>query len=144
FISLIDQGKNLDYNTSIQHLEEQHLINERAQSRSQGLRTASFDNYDIRNNGVDVYNIIGCQTGTFSKFTENIQSDHSVVYDFPKVTTGDGTVPLLSAQTIPADSNKIFFYQKADHGKLPSADGVKELITNILMGSALDTGPHIF
>jgi hypothetical protein len=123
FVSLIDTGKDLGYSSSTAEFENQHLINRQALSNSQLLRTSDFDNYDIRNNGVDVYNIIGCKSGTFSKFTEKIQSDGSSVFDFPQETTGDGTVPLLSAQTIPADPGHVFFVPDADHGKMPSENG---------------------
>ncbi len=143
FVSLIDEGKDLDYNSTVAEFENQHLVNSAALANSHALRTADFDNYDIRNNGVDVYNIIGCKTATFGKFTESVQEDGSSVYDFPVDASGDGTVPLLSAQTIPADPDHVFFAPKAEHGKMPSADGIRQQIVNILTGSRLDTDGKI-
>ena len=133
------QNSPVDYNTAIQHFENQKLINTTALTDSNFARTTDFDNYDIRNNGADVYNIIGCKSGTFGKFTEQIQPDGSSVYDFPQETSGDGTVPLLSAQTIPADPSHVFFAPDADHGKMPSEDGIRQEIVNLISGSNIDT-----
>jgi pimeloyl-ACP methyl ester carboxylesterase len=134
---------DLDYAGTIQELNNKKLINSQAQINSQNLHTAEFDNYDMRNNGVDLYNIVGCKSATFGKFTEVVQKFSAPSYDFPKTTTGDGTVPLLSAQTVPADPNKVFFVPKADHGKMPSQDGIRQQIVNLISGSSLSTNGKI-
>ena len=140
-VNQVDQ--DLSYSATITNLENQNLLNNQGVTNGQNLHTPTFDNYDIRNNGVDVYNIIGCKTGTFGNFTEVIQKTAAPMYDFPKDTTGDGTVPLLSAQTIPSDPSHVFFAPKADHGKMPSQDGIRQEIVSLISGVQVDTNGKI-
>jgi hypothetical protein len=102
-----------------------------------------LDDYDIRSAGVDLYNIIGCKSATFGKFTERINKYSQPTFDFPKDTTGDGTVPLISAQSIAATSSQIFFAPKVDHGRMLSTDGIRQQIVSAIIGNQLDTNNKI-
>jgi|GEM_PF-728555 len=138
--SMIDAN----YDQAIQEFENDHLINHDALIQSQALHTALFDNFDLRTTGINLYNIVGCKTFTFGTFRKYIPfslfPSDSLIFDFPQNVSGDGTVPLLSAQSIPTDSDHIFFAPKADHGQMPSANGIRQVIANLLTGSNLDIG----
>ncbi len=134
---------NTNYDQAIQEFESDNLLNSQALTKSQNLHTTFFDNFDLRTAGIEPYNIIGCKTATFGEFIKTIYPSYlpfNDTYDFPKNVSGDGTVPLGSAQSIPADPDHIFFAPKANHGTMPSADGIRQKIVNILTESNLDTG----
>jgi hypothetical protein len=143
-ISTGQLGQYLNYNDTLTEFEQLNLVNNQGVINSELLHTSEFDNFDLRTAGINVYNIIGCKSATFGNFTENTASNTLPYFDFPKITSGDGTVPLLSAQTIPADPDNIFFLRNADHGKLLSANGSRQQIVNIITGSHLDQGPDLF
>lgn len=127
---LIEKGKNKIA------LEDAHI-----------LHTKEFDNFDMRTSGVDVYNIAGCKASTFGTLVEihnkNISKKDLVSYREPIYIKGDGTVPLESATFLPVDEAKRFFSLNADHAKMPSQDGTRQLITNIISGSSLPTSNKI-
>jgi hypothetical protein len=58
-------------------------------------------------------------------------------YDQPEEVPGDGTVPLESATNLPIDSTHKYYALKADHGKMPSQDGIRQQVVNIISGSSL-------
>lgn len=121
-------------------LENNDLINSLAMSDSQVLHD-SLDNLDISSTNVDTYNIIGCKTGTFGSFTANLGINNDIEsFDFPKITPGDGTVPLLSAKSINASDDHTFYAPGVQHSSLLSADGPMQEIVNIVSGSNLDVG----
>jgi hypothetical protein len=133
--SAIDQ--DLNYDPSVAEFNKLNLINDTALARSEELHTSDFDNLDIRADGVDLYNIVGCGTGTFGQFTETINKFSNPTFDFPKITSGDGTVPLGSANSMKTDEDHKFYAPKSSHGKLLSAEGVRQEIVNIISGSNL-------
>ena len=131
-------SKDLSFGEVADELQKNNWINTKALVNSQTLHD-SIDDFDLRTAGIDQYNLIGCKTSTFGEFTETISSTNSVVFDFPKTTTGDGTVPLASAQSLPVDLNHIFFAPKIKHSDLLSSDGARQEIVNIISGANLDT-----
>ncbi|MDP4000688.1 MAG: hypothetical protein Q8P83_00365 [bacterium] len=85
--------------------------------------------YDLDFSNIDMYNIIGCGVGTqagyrFRSFSDSIRG---IGY-----TSGDKTVPLLSARYIDIPFEKKFYANKVEHGKLPSDTHIRELILDIL------------
>ncbi len=140
-ISIISE--DLNYDLSVQEFNTRGLINNQALVNSNNVRTSDFDNFDLRTTGIDLYNIIGCKTATFGKFTESLQNGFLPNFDFPTITTGDSTVPLLSAQSIAADPNHVFFIPKTNHGDLLSANGSRQEIVNILAATNLDTSGKV-
>jgi pimeloyl-ACP methyl ester carboxylesterase len=90
----------------------------------------SLDNIDY--SGLNVYNIAGCKRDTqagyqfaiFNSFISGIRT-----------TTGDETVPMVSAQAINIPNQSKYYVKNGEHTELPSTSGVKELILGILSGN---------
>lgn len=154
FIQVVDRidlfntsVKDLNYDESKSFLINDHLLNSLALSGAENLHTQDFDNYDLRTAGVDVYSINGCKSGTISKIVETRYKDifggTNSVYDIRKETTGDGTVPLDSANNLSVDDGNVFFAIKPDHGKMLSQNGIRQQIVNLISGSTLNIGNNI-
>jgi hypothetical protein len=101
----------------------------------------------MRNSGVDLYSINGCKAGTLSKVIErrakDIFGNSLVSYDQPQRSPGDGTVPLESATNLPINQGNKYYALKADHGKMPSQDGIRQKIVNLISGSSLNVGSNL-
>ena len=137
--------QDLAYSQTADYLKN-HGFNSQAIDNAANLRSADFDNYDVRTDGVDAYNIVGCKTGTLGKLLDlqdingnHLDYDPNPDHDY----SGDGTVPFGSADSVPADPSHVFFAPQADHGKMPSADGIRQEIVNIFTGSSLSTNGKI-
>lgn len=139
--------QKLNFDQTNNFLINDHQFNSQALTNAQNLHTINFENLDLRTAGVDVYSIVGCKTATLSKINENLEETvHGPVvtgYSINNNISGDGTVPMSSAQSIVAGSDKTFYAIKADHGKMPSQDGIRQEIVNIISGSILDTSKNI-
>ncbi len=137
----------LNYAETWMHLAESNVSNSLAVEQTEQLHTSAFDNYDMRSAGVDMYNLVGCKTGSIGMVVEerykNYAGNVSVNYKNPLYTPGDGTVPLESATHAPVDSSKKYYALKADHSKMMSQDGIRQQIINILTGSNLEVGSDI-
>jgi hypothetical protein len=117
-----DQTKDFLKNTG-----RNGLLVDRADEFHQGI--ADLDPADY---GVETYNIVGCGVQTLGRiFILNKESSGGVEYNI-SYTNGDGTVPLKSAEHIPA--LKTYYAKNAVHATMPSLTGVKELIASILSG----------
>ncbi|MDE1970884.1 MAG: alpha/beta fold hydrolase [Patescibacteria group bacterium] len=95
----------------------------------------NLENLDF--SGIDTYNIAGCGTGTESAYA--IKSDNALGnIDY---TSGDGTVPLVSADAIAIPSDHKWYVKNVKHAELPSAIDVRSVIAQILLdGSVTPTG----
>lgn len=122
-----------------------HDLNIAAYNTSQAFHSGDFDSYDLRTAGVDAYTITGCKTGTLGTYTENRITGTTLegAWLLPKVTSGDGTVPYDSANTLPADVAKRLYAVKPDHGKMLSQNGIRQEIVNLIAGSSLVTGSSV-
>ena len=96
------------------------------------FHSSALDNFDTA--GIDAYNINGCDTPTIAKIIKRGLDEYSV-----EMLAGDGTVPLGSSKAIGTDSNKTYYFKNGwwlfgdiEHSTMPSADGIRELITNII------------
>ncbi|MDE2312012.1 MAG: hypothetical protein KGJ93_02915 [Patescibacteria group bacterium] len=136
-------GSDVGFDMAMSDLSAQHLINIQGVAAAEGLHTAGFDNYDMRPAGVDVYNIVGCKSSTLGKITETVSIDGSSYYDFRQPVNGDGTVPANSAGSLAVNDEHVFFAPKANHGKMLSANGIRQEIVNIVAGKDLSTGGKI-
>ncbi|MBL8031850.1 MAG: hypothetical protein JNK33_06050, partial [Candidatus Doudnabacteria bacterium] len=120
--------------------------NQAGLTNAEAVHNTSFDDYDMRTAGVDVYNIVGCKTGTLGQVVErrkpSVFGAPNISYDVPEETLGDGTVPLESATNLPVDASHKYYGLKVEHGKMMSQDGVRQQIVNIVAGSNLTT-PHM-
>ncbi len=134
-----DQERDMDFTGALNNLIDSGSLNSLGVDENKNLHTPDFDNFDVRTAGVDAYNIVGCGSATLGKFTGTVNGNGSWDFNFPQVMAGDGTVPFGSAQSIAADTNKIFFVPKIQHTNLLSSDGPSQEIVNILAESNLDT-----
>ncbi len=154
FIKLIEQKlfapdtiTSLNYSQSGSFLLEDHGLNVQAYLNAQNLHSENFLSYDLRTAGVDVYNMVGCGTATIGQIIEqrgkDILGNNLYSYLKPKSVSGDETVPFESADSIQADINKKFYVKKTPHSSLLSASGSRQLITNLLTASNLNTGNKV-
>lgn len=94
----------------------------------------NIDNLDPSDYGIETYNIVGCGVQTLGKiFVLNKETSGDVEYNISYIN-GDGTVPLKSAESIPA--LKTYYAKNAVHATMPSTSGIKELIADILMATS--------
>ena len=157
FVKVIDDGslmdsndqtqKDLNYSEFESFLTGDHNLNAEGLAGAESLHAQSFDDFDMRTAGIDLYSINGCKAGTVGTIVEhrfeNILGQDFVGYKRPGFTPGDGTVPLESATHLPIDSNRKFYSLKGEHGKMMSQDGSRQQIVNILAGSALEVKPEL-
>ena len=138
--------ENLDFTQMAGFLAE-HNLNSQAFTNATALHSSNFDNFDLRTAGVDPYSIVGCKSGTIGGITEyrNVYDNGTILTNGYTLddTTGDGTVPMASADSLPANDDHIFYAPKSEHGKLLSADGTRQEIVNIIAGTSLDTGDKV-
>lgn len=153
YVKIIDQNlfsssvQDLDFSQINSFLTTDHGLNNQALNNTQNLHTINFDNFDMRNSGVDLYSISGCRAGTISKVIERRDKDifgnTNITYDQPQLSPGDGTVPLESATNLPINQDHKYFALKADHGKMPSQDGIRQEIVNLITGSNLSFSSNL-
>jgi len=97
---------------------------------------SDLDNYSPQSAGVKTYNIMGCGQPTIGQiFILNKEKSGKYEYGL-KYITGDGTVPLRSAQAIVADED--YYIRNTEHSTLPSAQGIKQLAKAILDETTAD------
>lgn len=151
YLALVDMSKSteksLNYDESKNYLTDDKGLNEQALTGAENLHTQSFDSYDLRIAGVDLYSITGCKSPTIAQVAEvkskDVFGNYRIAYDVLKETSGDGTVPFGSADSIMADDDNVFYAIKANHGKMPSQDGIRQEIVNLISGSSLDVGSNV-
>ena len=156
FITQIDIGygsiadgveTDLNYQEFEKYMINEKGLNQYAFDNSQNLHTQAFDNYDLRNAGVDIYAIDGCKTPTLANFLEikskNILGQESTKFGKLDLKTGDGTVTIQSSTNLPIDQSHKFYAINSDHGKMPSANGIRQKIVNIISGSNLSIDQNI-
>ncbi|MDP3043151.1 MAG: alpha/beta hydrolase [bacterium] len=93
---------------------------------------SNLDNYSPQQDNITTFNIVGCGSPTIGQiFVMN--KDKSGKYEYGlKYINGDETVPLRSAGVLAADDT--YFAIDAKHAYLPSANGVRQLISAMLKG----------
>ena len=110
------------------------FLNEKSQNPIMFQKTEDFysKNLDSFNfDGIETYNIVGCKTGTQSAYSFDIFGEIGQT----GYSSGDGTVPLVSADYINISNQNKFYIKDGEHAELPSTDGVRDLILNILEGN---------
>jgi len=158
FVKVIDHGepldffdgteKDLNYQEFENYLAEDYNLNSSAFDNAEILHAQTFDDFDMRTAGVDLYSITGCKAGTLSQVVEirykDILGGEYTAYGQPKQSPGDGTVPLESSTNLPIDQDRKFYLLSADHSKMLSQNGGRQEIVNLISGSSLNTGKDIF
>jgi hypothetical protein len=139
-----DTEKELTFSEVKDYLLNEKKLNSLAIEKAHSLHTTNFDSYDLRTAGVDLYNIVGCKTGTLTQMLDfQKPNGEHIRYDYAEPEPGDGTVPLESATNLPVDQAHKFFALKADHGKMPSQNGIRQTIVNVISGSSLNVDSSI-
>ncbi|MFA6551913.1 MAG: hypothetical protein WCT19_00235 [Candidatus Paceibacterota bacterium] len=135
--------ENLNFTDLRNLLSTGFNLNSQGLSNSENFHSESFDNFDIRTAGVDLYSIVGCKSGTIGKINEikNDRSEH-LLFTLTE-TTGDGTVPAASANSLAINDNNVFYAIKPDHGKMLSSEGIRQKIVNIVASTTLNVGTKI-
>ncbi len=116
----------LNYDNTSNWLKNENL-NDLLINNSESFSNKNLYNQDF--SGIEVFNITGCKTSTQAAYKYSIGNlgIGSILY-----TSGDGTVPQISSETINIPSNQKYYVKDAKHAELPSTQGVKELISGIL------------
>ena len=90
----------------------------------------AIDNWNGTDYGVErIINIVGCGLATPASIYQ-LSGDHKYLLDYKN---GDEEVPLGSAEAL--NSTQIYYAKNAVHGTLPSKDGVRQLIANLVSGN---------
>ncbi|MDO8668146.1 MAG: hypothetical protein Q7K35_03535 [bacterium] len=91
---------------------------------------SDLDNYSPKADGIETYNIMGCGSPTIGQiFVLNKEKSGGYEYGL-KYISGDGTVPLRSAEALQADDS--YYIKGVEHSSLPGANGVKQVTRAIL------------
>jgi len=138
--------QNLDFNQTNNFLLNDHHLNNQALINAGQLHSMDFDSYDMRSAGVNLYAIVGCKSptlGTITEFREKGQSSLSVKGYTMSNISGDGTVPLGSAESLKVNTSNLFYAIKANHGKMLSAEGIRKTIVNLVSGSIAVGGNNV-
>ncbi|OGE75810.1 MAG: hypothetical protein A3C85_03155 [Candidatus Doudnabacteria bacterium RIFCSPHIGHO2_02_FULL_48_21] len=115
----------LDYDDTKQFLIDKG-DNAFLQNNLENFFAKNLHNIDL--SGIDVYNIAGCKTATQAAYRFGIGNRFisSIGY-----TSGDETVPLVSADYVNTPNK--YYVLNPKHSEMPSWNGVRELITGILL-----------
>jgi pimeloyl-ACP methyl ester carboxylesterase len=122
-----------DYETTKEKLKAEGL-NTMLLDEVKNFHTTEYDNFDFSNTGIEAYNIMGCVSPTLHSMLVKKRDFDKLVYG-----PGDGTVPIFSASNTIATKNFYFINPSDIHGKMPSIDGVRQKIVNLITGSNLNT-----
>ncbi|MCL5435965.1 MAG: hypothetical protein M1275_02695, partial [Patescibacteria group bacterium] len=127
----------LDYSQTKDFLLNENGLNAAVYAKAEDLFSKDLQDMDF--SGLDVYNIAGCKTPTQSAYQLSLFGNIGRV----GYSSGDGTVPLPSSDYLNIPATRKYYVKNADHSKLPSASGVKELILDILTGQAPDLADNV-
>ena len=97
--------------------------------KAENFYSQNLDNFDF--GGTETYNIAGCKTPTQAAYSFGILNDIGQT----GYTSGDGTVPMVSADYINIPDTNKFYVKDGNHAELSSANGVRDLILDILNGN---------
>jgi pimeloyl-ACP methyl ester carboxylesterase len=138
--------KDLSYSEFKSYLGD-NGFNLTATENSEDLHSTDFDNYDLRAEGIDLYNVVGCKTATMTNFLEvkskDILGNEHTDYANVELKTGDGTVPIESATNLPINQANKFYTLQTKHSGLLSSDGSRQEIVNLISGSSLPLGNNL-
>lgn len=123
-------------------LLEQRGKNSGLLARSESLHSAEFDNYNLSGKDYSVYNIVGCGNFTLKTIHKMYKGQPTFIQKITRDTkykimsdTGDGTVLMKSADSLKTLQGNTFYAIDAEHSKMLSGDGIKQMISGILAGT---------
>lgn len=107
------------------------FLNEKNKNPVMFQKAEDFYNQELSSfdfSGIKTYNLVGCKTPTQAAYSFGISGGIGQT----GYTSGDGTVPMVSADYINIASQNKFYIKNGNHAELPSTNGVRDLILNIL------------
>ncbi|MBI4053764.1 MAG: alpha/beta fold hydrolase, partial [Candidatus Doudnabacteria bacterium] len=104
-----------------------HGLNSIVFSKAEDFFSKNLEDFDF--SGMNVYNFIGCKLNTQAGYQYAL--GNTVISNI-KYTSGDGTVPLVSADYINIPASNKFYVKNGVHSELPSTAGVRDVIVDIL------------
>ncbi len=144
---LSSSSKDLNFDEMNEFLTADHNLSAQALVDAHHLHTIDFDNYDLRNAGIDLYAIDGCRTGTMGKLIEEKLSAPIIgtyaTSDQLEFTPGDGTVPLESSTNLPINQDHKYYSLEANHGEMLTQNGTRQQIVNLISSSNLDVPSNL-
>ncbi len=93
---------------------------------------SSLDSLDLSR--IKTYNIVGCKTATITRIIRRNSEVGGDEY-YLGMQTGDGTVPLGSADLAGFSGVENFYVKNTVHSKMPSLDNVRQLVVKIVAGT---------
>lgn len=102
-------------------------------NKATALHTDTLDNFSAP--GVNTYNISGCREPSVSRIIRRNDNDEKEDEYYLVLTAGDGTVPLGSSDAVDIPADHRFYLQDTTHSKMPSENGVRELVADIISGT---------
>ena len=105
--------------------------------KAEDFYSQSLDDFNF--SGIEAYNITGCKTSTQAAYSFDIFGEIGQT----GYTSGDGTVPMVSADHITIPSQNKFYVKDGNHAELPSTNGVKDLILGILNDNTANLAGNI-
>jgi len=115
----------LDYNRTREFLKSRNL-NGALLDQEQEIQLLS----ELDLTGVDAYNIAGCGTNTQAGYRFNSE----FIIKGIGYTSGDKTVPFMSARQVNIPFENKYYVKKAGHSELPSHEYARKIILDILTG----------
>lgn len=128
----------MDFETLQNYMVNGLDLNLLATERARTLHDSGFDNFSLKDSGINTYNFVGCGIPTLSSIYQITQpvSQTTLPYDLQKVFgSGDGTVPIKSSVGN-NDNTEQFYVLDANHGKFASQLNVIESIKQILQNNS--------
>lgn len=89
---------------------------------------------DVNFGSAKVYNIAGCALATQATYSFSSSKNHITSTGYG---SGDGTVPLVSADYVSGGSNSKYYAKGVKHSEMPSNGAVRQLILGILGDNVL-------
>ena len=106
-------------------------VNQPMLDRAEQFHSQAMDQFVAP--GIDMFTISGCQQNTVTQILRQKKKNGEDEYRL-RYSDGDGTVPLGSAEAIGVSLNNRFYSKKAVHGEMPSHDGIRQLIVQMITG----------
>lgn len=120
-----------DYSTTKQKLKDAGF-NSYLLDANDEFHSFEYDQFNFTGTGIDVYNIVGCQTPTYGGVIQKSLWNDKILWE-----PGDETVPLKSATNI--INVKTIYSLDATHSTMLTQEGVRQNLVNIITGSDLPT-----
>lgn len=128
----------IGYNSTTQKLKDLGL-NSPLLDNATTFHSNTLDTMDFTNSGIDVTNIVGCGRGTPGQIIKSSWGRSRINY-----VPGDGTVPVLSSNAVFGATLSLYDWSKdIEHAGMPSANGIRQTLADILTGTSTVNDPTI-